>query len=256
VFAGIAQAGGEYLSPGAVVADKAGKNLYIAESTAGQIAVFDVKSNKVTSVISLPANPSDVAISRNQSHLYVTCGGSAGKVCVVDLKTKTVVDSISVGHTPSAVVVSPNGKTLYVCNQFDNNVSVVDVRTKKEVARIAVEREPVAEAVTPNAKLLFVANLLPAGAADTGYAAAAVSIIDTSRKKVVANIQLPNGSTGLRGVGISPDGRYAYVTHSLGRYQLPTTQLERGWMNTSALSVIDVRKKELVNTVLLDDIDG
>ena len=254
-FAGIAQAGGEYLSPGAVVADKAGKNLYIAESTAGQIAVFDVAANKVTSVISLPANPSDVVISPDQSHLYVACGGSAGKVCVVDPKTKSVVDSISVGHTPSAVVVSPNGKTLYVCNQFDNNVSVVDVRTKKEVATIAVEREPVAEAVTPNGKLLFVANLLPAGAADGGYSAAVVSVIDTSRKKVTANIQLPNGSTGLRGVGISPDGRYAYVTHSLGRYQLPTTQLERGWMNTSALSVINVKKKELVNTVLLDDID-
>jgi YVTN family beta-propeller protein len=187
--------------------------------------------------------------------LYVACGGSAGKVCVVDLKTKSIVDSISVGHTPSAVIVSPNGKTLYVCNQFDNNVSVVDVRAKKEVGKIAVTREPVAEAVTPNGKLLFVANLLPAGAADGGYSAAVVSVIDTSRKKVATNIQLPNGSTGLRGVCVSPDGRYAYVTHSLGRYQLPTTQLERGWMNTSALSVINVKKKELVNTVLLDDID-
>jgi YVTN family beta-propeller protein len=151
--------------------------------------------------------------------------------------------------------VSPNGKTLYLCNQFDNNVSVVDVRAKKEVAKIVVDREPVAAAVTPNGKLLFVANLLPAGAADGGYSAAVVSVIDTSRKKVAVNIQLPNGSTGLRGVCVSPDERYAYVTHSLGRYQLPTTQLERGWMNTSALSVIDVKKKELVNTVLLDDID-
>jgi YVTN family beta-propeller protein len=254
-FAGIARAGGEYLSPGAVVADKAGKNLYIDESTAGQIAVFDVAGNRVTSAISLPDNPSDVVISPDQLRLYVACGGSAGKVCVVDLKTKSVVDSISVGHTPSAVVVSPNGKTLYVCNQFDNNVSVVDVGAKKEVAKIAVEREPSAAAVTPNGKLLFVANLLPAGAADGGYSAAVVSVIDTSKKKVATNIQLPNGSTGLRGVCVSPDGRYAYVTHSLGRYQLPTTQLERGWMNTSALSVIDVKKKELVNTVLLDDID-
>jgi mono/diheme cytochrome c family protein len=71
----------------------------------------------------------------------------------------------------------------------------------------------------------------------------------------VNNIQLPNGSTGLRGICVSPDGRYAYVTHILGRYQLPTTQLERGWMNTNALSIINVAKRELLNTVLLDDID-
>ena len=246
---------GDYLSPGAVAGDKTGKNLYIAESTARQIAVFDVAGNRVTSVISLPANPSDVVISPDQLRLYVTCGGSAGKVCVVDLKTKSVVDSISVGHTPSAVVVSPNGKTLYVCNQFDNNVSVVDVAAKKEVAKIAVEREPVAAAVTPNGELLFVANLLPAGAADGGYTAAVVSVIDTSAKKVTDNIQLSNGSTGLRGICVSADGRYVYATHVLGRYQMPTTQLERGWMNTNALSVINVKKKELVNTVLLDDID-
>ena len=58
---------------------------------------------------------------------------------------------------------------------------------------------------------------------------------------------------GVNGVCVSPDGRYAYVTHILGRYQLPTTQLERGWMNTNALSVIDVATQKLVNTVLIDD---
>ena len=36
---------------------------------------------------------------------------------------------------------------------------------------------------------------------------------------------------------------------------MPTTQLERGWMNTNALSIIDVASKSLLNTVLLDEID-
>jgi hypothetical protein len=35
---------------------------------------------------------------------------------------------------------------------------------------------------------------------------------------------------------------------------MPTTQLERGWMNTNALSVIDLPRKRLLNTVLLDEI--
>jgi len=254
-FVSIAPAGGDYLSPCAVTADKAGKNLYIAEFAGKQIAVFNVASNKVTSIIQVPDGSADVAISPDQSSLYVTCGSSAGKVCIVNLKAKSVSDSIPVGHTPSAVVVSPDGNTLYVCNRFDNNVSVIDTALKKEVAKIAVEREPSAAAVTPDGKLLFVANLLPAGAADGGYTAAVVSVIDTSAKKVANNIQLPNGSIGLRGICVSPDGRYAYATHILGRYQMPTTQLERGWMNTNALSIIDVKTKELVNTVLLDDID-
>jgi mono/diheme cytochrome c family protein len=67
---------------------------------------------------------------------------------------------------------------------------------------------------------------------------------------------LPNGSTLLRGVAISPDGKYAVITHNLARFHLPTTQIERGWINNNALSIIDVEKHELLNTVLLDNIDS
>ncbi len=247
--------GQEYLSPLALAADKGGNNLYVAEFTANQVAVFDIAEGKVTKVISLPDGPTGLALSPDEAYLYATCASPAGSVELVDLKQGTVTGSVSVGHTPAAPVVSPDGNSLYVCNRFDNNVSVIDLAARKETTRIPVLREPVAAAITPNGKLLFVANLLPAGAADAGYTAAAVSVIDTGANKVTANIQLPNGSMSLRGVCVSPDGRYAYVTHALARYQLPTTQLERGWMNTNALSVIEVASQTLVNTVLLDDID-
>jgi YVTN family beta-propeller protein len=245
----------EHLSPIALVADKDAHNLYVAEFTANQVAVFDVAAGKVTKVIPLPDSPSSLAISPDESYLYVTCASPAGKVYIIELCNKNIVGSISVGHTPSSVVVNPNGKTLYVCNQFNNNVSVIGLAAKKVITRIPVLREPVAAAITPNGKLLFVANFLPVGPADVDYTAAVVSAINTISNKTIANIQLPNGSSGLRGICVSPDGKHAYVTHILSRYQLPTTQLERGWMNTNALSIIDVTKQTLINTVLLDDID-
>ena len=92
-------------------------------------------------------------------------------------------------------------------------------------------------------------------ASDGDDTSAAVSLIDTAAKNVAATVTLPNGSSSLKGVCVSPDGKFAYVAHILSRYQLPTTQLERGWMNTNALSVIDTEQKKLVNTVLLDDVD-
>jgi cytochrome c peroxidase len=59
----------------------------------------------------------------------------------------------------------------------------------------------------------------------------------------------------LRGICVSPDGKYAYVTHILAHYQLPTTQLERGWMCTAGLTIIDVTARKVVNTVLLDEVE-
>ncbi|MCC6859924.1 MAG: hypothetical protein IT158_15255, partial [Bryobacterales bacterium] len=56
----------------------------------------------------------------------------------------------------------------------------------------------------------------------------------------------------LQGIQVSPGGRYAAVTHVLARHQTPTSQIDRGWMNTNALSIIDVARLSVVNTVLLD----
>jgi len=252
-LASVAASAEDYLSPLALAADKAGSTMYIAEYTANQVVAFNLDDGKVKQTFALPSHPTGLALAPNEGHLYVTVASSAGKVYVIELDKQNRVSSISVGHSPTAPVVSPDGRTLYVCNQFNNDVSVINLATAKETTRIAVTREPVAADITPDGKLLFVANLLPAGAADVGYTAAVVSIIDTAANEVTAKILLPNGSMGLRGICVSPDGRHVYVTHVLGRYQMPTTQLERGWMNTNALSVIDVADKTLINTVLLDD---
>lgn len=187
--------------------------------------------------------------------LYVTGASPEGRVHVVDTSTLALTESLPVGHTPGALAVSPDGTKLYVCNRFHNDVSVVDVAARKETARIAVLREPVAAVLTADGKYLFVANHLPAGPASGDYVAAAVTVIETGSGAVAGAVQLPNGSTSLRGICLSPDGQFVYVTHILARYHLPTTQLERGWMNTNALSVIAVADRKLVNTVLLDNVD-
>ena len=57
-------------------------------------------------------------------------------------------------------------------------------------------------------------------------------------------------------MAISPDGRYLAVAHVLSRYQAPTTQLDRGWMNTNAVTVIDTEEPDKPHPVLLDDPDA
>ena len=63
---------------------------------------------------------------------------------------------------------------------------------------------------------------------------------------------MPSGTTNLRGVAISPDGRWAYVVHTMGKFMLPTTQLDRGWVNTNALTIVDVKGASVYCTMLLD----
>jgi DNA-binding beta-propeller fold protein YncE len=245
--------GNHYLSPLALAVH--GESVLVAAFTARHLAVFDTTHDRVTRVIPLDGEPTGIAVAHTRDTAYVTGGGHDGRVYIVHLPTGTMVGALVAGHTPTAPVLSPKENLLFVCDRFDNTVSAYNLASRALIGQAPVTREPVAAAITPDGQTLFVANLLPAGRADADYVAAVVDVIDVASMTVAEPIALPNGSTGLHGICLSPDGRYAYVTHILARYQLPTTQLERGWINTNAVSVIDVERRALVNTVLLDDLD-
>jgi hypothetical protein len=83
-------------------------------------------------------------------------------------------------------------------------------------------------------------------------AAAAVTVIDT-RTFETAEVRLITGATSARGIALTADGKYALLVHILARYHLPTIRVDASWMNGNALTVIDVGRREVLNTVLLDD---
>ena len=243
-----------YLGPDAITASRDGKTLYIALTDARQLALFDVARGKVAQTIPLPAEPTALALSSDGTRLYVTCGAVKSTVAVIDTATSKIVDSIPAGHTAHGVAVALDGSRLYVCNRFNNDVSVIETTSHKQVARVAVTREPYAAAITPDGKSVFVVNHIPFDQADSYDVAANISVIDTASNQATS-IRLPNGSSSVRGMAVSPDGRYVYVVHVLSHYALPATQLERGWVNTNAMSIIDAPAKRLLNTILLDDVD-
>jgi YVTN family beta-propeller protein len=252
--AAAAEAGG-YLGPVDLVASKDGQRLFVACADADRIAVVELAAGKVVGTIECPAPPTGLTLSPDGATLYVTCAAPQGTVSLVDVASGKITATIPVGHTPTAPTITPDGKRLYVCNRFNDNVSVLDLETNREIARVPAVREPMGSAVTPDGKVIFVTNLLPIDPSDSYDVASYVSVIDTSDNSA-SKIRLPNGSSSVRGVCVSPDGKRAYAVHILARYQMPTTQLERGWMNTNAMSIIDVATRQLVNTVLLDDIDS
>jgi len=242
------------LSPTAIAADASGKTLYVAASTAGRVLVVDAKTGSVTATIPLPQNPSGLALSADGKHLYATGDAPNGQLFAIDLSTKQVLYSIAAGHTPGSPTLGPRPDVLFVCERFADKIAMIDLAQHQIAAEIPVKRQPVACRLTPDGALLLVANHLPAGPADQDIISAEVQVIDMAARKVVTSIPLPNGSSSLRGLCIAPDGRHAYVTHVLSRYTMPLTQLERGWMNTNAVSIIDVTRRTLLTTALLDDL--
>jgi len=244
-----------YLSPFSIVADNKGTTLYVGEKTANRVARISPKSGKAEKRYALPAQPNGLAISKDGKKLYVTVEEPAGRVYVIDTESGAIVREIKTGHTPMAPTLSPDEKTLYICNRFNNHVAVIDLNSGETVKTIPVVREPVAMVLTPDGRFLFVANHLPTGAANVDYMTSVINVIDTEKQAVVKSIRLPNGAIDLRELTLSPDGKHLYVPSIFARFLVPTTQIERGWINTHALNIIDVERQKLMYTVLLDDVD-
>ena len=245
-----------FLSPASLVAAEDSKCLFVACATANRVLRLDVQTRKVIATIMMPAPPSGLALSGDGKELFVTCAAPESAVCVLDVASGKITRKMRAGHTAMAPVLCPDNRTILVCNRFDNDVSVIDLDSGKERGRIPVQREPVAATLVGDGKYLLVSNLLPTGPAETGTVSAVVSVVDWTAREVVKELRLPDGSTSLNGIQASPNGKIALVTHIISRYHLPATEVERGWMNANALTIVDLAQMKVLNTVLLDEVDN
>ncbi|MDR1380523.1 MAG: c-type cytochrome [Tannerella sp.] len=244
---------GNYLSPGAMAVD--GKTLYTALTTDRAIAVTDLKSGVTTRKIVLKQNPNHLLLAPGGATLFAACGEARGRVDVIALPEGKVKASVPVGHTPSGMAMSADGKRLYVANRFSGTVSVIDLSKNKETASLPALREPRAVYAGTDGRTVAVANFLPVQAASGGMVAAQITLIDAPSNAVRSHVMLPNGAQSVLGLAGSADGKYLYAVHLLSRYGMPVTQLDRGWVNTNAMSIIDLERDSVYATVLLDDVD-
>ncbi|MCC7374691.1 MAG: c-type cytochrome [Verrucomicrobiales bacterium] len=256
VVVAMAARGESYLSPTALGVSPDSGTVYVACATAGKVLAVDTASREVRRSWDVGGSPSGIAVNAEGTRLYITCSAPESWVAVVDPSREEVEQRIPTGHTAMSPVLSGDGATLFVCCRFNDRVEVIDLKVSRVIRRLPAIREPVAAALTQDGKRLFIANHLPAGRSDLEVVASSITVVDVGTGERLQELALPNGSTLLHDIRISPDGRHAVVTHSIGRYHLPTTQVDRGWINSNAATLIDVAEGRVLNTVLLDDIDA
>ncbi len=252
------------LSPTALAVTHNGDTLYIGCATAEAVLAFDTKAERVAFRLQVPGSPSGLALGKADSRLYITLSdkrprakssavpGQSSSVCVADLGKRRIIRSIPVGHTSMAPVLSSDEGTLFVCNRFDNEVAAVDLQRWCVKNRIGVVREPFAQVLTRDGKYLLVANHLAAGRASELHNGAVVTVVDARTFRVAKHVRLPLGANLLGGIAVSPDGRFAAVTHIRAMYWLSTRDVQWGGINCAALSVLDLQKLDWHGTLLLD----
>lgn len=238
-----------YYPTGISVSDK---GLYfMSEKGTRQVSAYTLEGIKEDISYKFQETPTGVVVDDNM--MYVTTFETQGLLHVININTGKEEATLITGSGACSPIINKEENKLYVCNQFDNTVSEIDIKGNKVKRSVKVLREPKSSVISNDGKYLFVTNFLPSQRADLDYVASCVSVIDLKSFKKIKDIQLANGSNALRGICITPDGKYVYVSHNLGRYTVPTSQLQQGWMNTSSFSIIDVDKLSYLGEVLVDE---
>ncbi len=223
-----------------------GRQVYVAEATAGVIAVVDTAANAVTATIPVPAGPPQfLAFAPDGKTLYVSVWNDARTihaVSVLDTTTNSIVATIPVRTRPFLAAVTPDGKRLYVPNHDSGTVSVIDTATRQVTKEIKVAPNPHWIAFSPDGRRAYTANhesnlvsvldpatdtvlaTVPVGTsphslavhpqrplvANVNYDAASVTMIDTTVEKVVATIPVGRNP---QFIAWAPDGRFAYTAN-------------------------------------------
>jgi DNA-binding beta-propeller fold protein YncE len=239
-------------SPYEVVFSPDGESVAVSDHTAGAVAIIDVDDAVILRELRAQGSPAGLAWSRHGRRLYVT-EHVAGSIAEFDPASGVLIRRLRLGGWPLGVSRVPKSDALIVADAALASITPIDLDTFRAGSRRTVQREPFAVAVTPDGSMAVVSNHLPGGRSTDPRQAAAVSLVELATG-ASADVQLPAGSSNLRDLVVDRTGQFAFVSHTLGRTNLPTSQIERGWINTNAVSIVDVQGHALAGTFLLDDL--
>jgi YVTN family beta-propeller protein len=154
--------------PYAVLPAMKSDRLFVSLWGKSAVAVVGATSLKIEETWPAAAHPTEMALSPDESLLYVACSDS-NSVVAIDTASGKQVEVISTalyprgpgGSTPNSLTLAPNGKTLWVANADANNLAVFDVSRRGEsrsLGFVPVGWYPTSVRMTPDADRILVAN--------------------------------------------------------------------------------------------------
>ncbi len=235
-----------YTSVNGIVAD--GNNIFASDETGKKIFRLSLDGKiEATYASTVVIN----GIATDGSYIYALTGSLDGAVVKLS-KNFDILSVTKVGHTPCDMAFSK--RKAYVVNRFSDDVSIVNLSNMTVVNTIKVDgREPICAVAVDNN--IYVACHLPDESTKESVMSANLNIISASADKLTKTLPLVNGSSGVKDICASPDGKTVYISHIVGRYAYPTTQLDRAWINSNCVSVIDTKSQTITCSVLLDEVD-
>ena len=237
-----------YRTPRSLVLCPDGTRLLVTAQDSNALLVVGAAERRLLAEIPVGRRPHGVAVDRECRVAYVT-NEWEDTVSVVRLDQRRVTATLPAGWSPEGTALSGDGRTLFAANWLGNDVSVLDLSSGREPQRIAAGNNPTALALSPDGRRLLVANELSRFVRYPHSPVSEVTEADAFSGRVLARYEFRNAHL-LSGIAFAPDGDLALVPLVRPKNLLPALQVERGWMMTNGLGVLDLERGSITQVSL------
>ncbi len=240
-----------YISPYKLSISDDGEKLFVVGQESNQIVVVNPREEKVVEKISVGERPHTVSLSRDGAYAYVS-NQWADNIYRIDLDLMEVIDTLSGGSGPADMVISPDGKYLYCVNSYSSDISVFDLETDGEKRRLKAGNNPVSIAMVPDGSEVYVSSRRSVPVDHMTSPMTEMTVADTKYQRVTKRLRWKDAYI-MENVNVTPSGDMAISTLIRPKNLIPAVQIERGWMMTHGIGIVERRENGRMIQLLLDE---
>ncbi len=241
----------EYVSPFNLEVSPDGKRLYVVAQDADMLLVVDAEKKVILRKIGVGRHPHSIVLGKKEEIAYVSNQWS-DNVSVIDLASSKVTGTLKTGNGPAGLSLSADGRFLFAVNSFSSDISILDLQTGEENNRLSAGNNPTGIQMSPDGGLMYVTSrraiIKPYG--EPVYSELTCVDAETHRVAEHKNIR---SAYMMENAAFTPSGDLAMVTLIRPKNNIPTLQVDRGWMMTEGIGVIEQVADGRTVQLLLDE---
>ena len=241
----------KYLSPFNLAVSDDGSRLFTVAQESDRLIVTDLQLNREIAAIEVGRMPHSVALSSDGKTAYVT-NQWEDNVSVIDLQTFRVTGMIKTGSGPAGLSISKDGKFLNVVNSYSNDISIFDLSDGREIRRLPAGNNPAGIQGSPDGKSMYVTSRRALIAPYGTPVITELTKINCITQRVDEHRQVESAYL-MENIEFTPEGDLAITPLIRPKNLLPSIQVEKGWMMTNGIGIIEQGGSERTVQLLFDE---
>jgi YVTN family beta-propeller protein len=240
-----------YVSPYNLGISNDGSRLYVVGQESNQLLVVDPKNGKVIEKIAVGERPHTVVLSLDESSAYVS-NQWADNIYQIDLAESRIIDTLAGGSGPAGMVIGPEGDFLYVVNTYSSDISIYNLETQQERRRLKAGNNPVSIAMSPEGSEIYVSSRRTVSVPHMTSPMTEMTVAGTRNQRVTER-KMWKDAYIMENVAVTPSGDLAIATLIRPKNLIPAVQIERGWMMTNGIGIIERKENGRMIQLLTDE---